>query len=228
MAFSLPARLPLIAVALLAPLLAACANPVGDAINRGIGALDIEAGSSVDEGQFGEATSYNERVLKAYGSDAQLMIDLQKKFEREVPTTIHFAFNSAELDEEAKAVLRRQADWIRQYPEVRFKVYGHTDKVGSPAYNKRLGLRRAKAAVRYLISQGVNPKQVAAVVSYGESRPIVHSEGPERANRRTVTEVSGLMPNARSIPTDARYATLVYRTYTEGGAFVRDSFKAAQ
>ncbi len=214
--------------ALLAPaLLAACANPVGDAVNRGIDRLGIEAGSSVDEGQFGAAVAYNERVHQAYGSDARLMIDLQKKFEREVPTTIHFAFDSAVLDEEAKAVLRRQADWIRQYPEVRFKVYGHTDKVGSDAYNKRLGLRRAKAAVRYMISQGVNPKQVAAVVSYGESRPIVHSEGPERANRRTVTEVSGFMPNARNLPTDARYAALVYRTYVAGGAYVRNGFKPA-
>ena len=63
----------------------------------------------------------------------------------EVPSTITFAFNSSQLTEAARVTLRQQADWIRQFPEVRFRVYGHTDLVGSDAYNKSLGLRRARS-----------------------------------------------------------------------------------
>jgi peptidoglycan-associated lipoprotein len=39
---------------------------------------------------------------------------------------------------------------------VRFRVFGHTDKVGSNGYNQKLGLRRAQAAVAYLSSLGIS------------------------------------------------------------------------
>ena len=50
----------------------------------------------------------------------------------EVNSTVNFAFNSTVLDADARATLMTAGhDWIRQFPEVRFKVYGHTDLVGS-------------------------------------------------------------------------------------------------
>ena len=84
-----------------------------------------------------------------------------------MPTTINFAFNSATLDAEARAVLRQQAAFIRHFPEVALLVYGHTDLVGSRAYNHRLGLRRARAAVDYLVSLGVERSRLEALVSLG-------------------------------------------------------------
>jgi outer membrane protein OmpA-like peptidoglycan-associated protein len=133
-----------------------------------------------------------------------------------VPTTINFAFNSATLDAEAQAILRQQAHFIRQFPEVRFSVYGHTDLVGSAAYNQRLGLRRARAAVDYLVSLGVERSRLDALVSLGETQPIVATQTEERRNRRTVTEVTGFVQNHPMV-LDGRYAQIVYRTYT--GAF---------
>ena len=79
--------------------------------------------------------------------------------------------------------MSRQADWIRQFPEIRFKVYGHTDLVGSDAYNRNLGLRRAQAAVAYLVSQGVSRSRLEATVSLGETQPIVATQEMERRNR---------------------------------------------
>ena len=61
-------------------------------------------------------------------------------------------------------MLRQQADWIRQFPEVRFKVYGHTDAVGTADYNYGLGQRRANAVVRYLTSQGISRDRLEAAV----------------------------------------------------------------
>ena len=43
-------------------------------------------------------------------------------------------------------ILDQQANFINQFPEVRFAVYGHTGLVGSNGYNYQLGLRRARAA----------------------------------------------------------------------------------
>lgn len=168
-----------------------------------------EAGAPVDDGGFGNATMNN--ILSQSG-DSDYRINLARRFAAEVPTTINFAFNSYALDEEARAVLRAQADWIRQFPEVRFKVYGHTDLVGSTAYNRRLGLRRAEAAVLYLISQGISRSRLEAVVSYGEEQPLIVTEGEERRNRRTVTEVSGFVQSHPSV-LNGRYAEIIFRDY---------------
>jgi peptidoglycan-associated lipoprotein len=116
------------------------------------------------------------------------------------------------LDEEARAALRQQAGWINQFPEVHFKVYGHTDLVGSTAYNRRLGLARAEAAVLYLVSQGVNRSRLEAVVSFGETQPLVVTEGQERRNRRTVTEVAGFIQNHPTV-LNGKYAEIIFREY---------------
>ena len=130
----------------------------------------------------------------------------------EVPSMVTFAFNSAQLDTNARAILAEQANWIRQFPEVRFRVYGHTDLVGSAAYNKRLGMARAQAVVAYLASQGISRSRLEAVVSYGETQPLIPTDNRERQNRRTVTEVSGFV-KGRGQVLDGQYAAVIYREY---------------
>jgi outer membrane protein OmpA-like peptidoglycan-associated protein len=125
---------------------------------------------------------------------------------------INFDFDSAVLDAEAQAILREQANWIRQFPEVRFRVYGHTDLVGSAGYNQRLGLRRAQAAVRYLTTQGISRSRLEAVVSFGETRPLVDTTEREVRNRRTVTEVTGFVARHPTL-LDGKYAQVLYREY---------------
>ncbi len=168
-----------------------------------------EAGAFIDEGNFGNPTMNNTLV---HTGQIQYTVTLNNRFQAEVPTMINFDFDRATLDEEARAVLRRQADWIRQFPEVRFRVYGHTDLVGTEAYNQRLGLRRAQAAVRYLTSQGISRSRLEAVASFGETRPLIETQQRERRNRRTVTEVSGFVKNHPTL-LDGKYANVIYREY---------------
>ncbi len=170
-----------------------------------------ELGSDVDNGTFGNPTMNNELVMTGK-IDAQ--VALGQRFANEVPTTITFAFNSSELTQETRAVLHQQANWIRQFPEVRFRVYGHTDLVGSNAYNKALGLRRAKAVVAYLASEGISTSRLEAVVSYGKTRPVIQTPGPEQRNRRTVTEVSGFVDNNPMV-INGKYAAIIMRNYQE-------------
>jgi outer membrane protein OmpA-like peptidoglycan-associated protein len=176
------------------------------------GCTDRPLGSQIDEGQFGNPTMNN---LLYHTGQLQYAEVLSERFAREVPTMINFAFNSATLDEEARAILRQQAAFIRHFPEVRFSVYGHTDLVGSRAYNQRLGLRRARAAVDYLVSLGIARSRLDALVSFGETQPLVATEAEERRNRRTVTEVSGFVANDPLV-LDGRYAQIVYRSYAAG------------
>ena len=168
-----------------------------------------EAGAAVDSGDFGNATARN---TLAHRGQLDYAVDLNRRFSAEVDPMINFAFNSATLDAEARATLTEQANWIKQLPEVRFKVYGHTDLVGSASYNRRLGLRRAQAVVSFLTSQGIDRSRLEAVASFGETQPLVVTEGRERRNRRTVTEVSGLV-EGNGMLLNGQYAALIYREY---------------
>ena len=117
---------------------------------------------------------------------------MTKRFHDEVPSMVNFDFGSAPCRRGQGASALRQADWMKQFPELRFKIYGHTDAVGSAAFNHRLGdAACAKAVQRYLVSLGVPHRSIIAVVSRGENQPLIVSEGREPANRRTVTEISG-------------------------------------
>ncbi len=170
---------------------------------------DRELGSEVDKGQFGNATMNNTLIQTG---EMSYTVALAERFAAEVPDTINFAFNSAELSDEARAVLQKQANFIRQFPEVRFRVFGHTDKVGSNGYNQRLGLRRAQAAVAYLTSLGISRSRLEAVVSYGETRPIIATNEAEVRNRRTVTEVSGFV-KSHPLVLNGKYAAIIWREY---------------
>jgi outer membrane protein OmpA-like peptidoglycan-associated protein len=168
-----------------------------------------EAGAGIDSGSFGNATMTNHLAMT---NREAFVIDMSRRFSQEVSPVVNFAFNSAELDAGARDTLREQANWIRQFPEVRFRVYGHTDLVGSDAYNKSLGMRRAQAVVHFLTSQGISRSRLEAVVSFGKTQPLIVTEGKERRNRRTVTEVSGVVEQ-REGELDGRYAQIIYREY---------------
>lgn len=172
-----------------------------------------EAGYQVDQGSFGNATMQNTMVMMG---EWDATMALGNRFAQEVPTTITFAFNSSQLSPEAMAVLNQQADFIRQFPEVRFRVYGHTDLVGSDSYNKALGMRRARAAVAYLASQGIGTARLEAVVSFGKTQPVIPTPGPEQRNRRTVTEVTGFVKGNPTVM-NGKYAEIVWRTYVNKG-----------
>jgi len=169
------------------------------------------AGSIIDTGDFGNATMNNVLVQSGQRS---YVVALGERFAREVPSTVTFEFDSAVLDSAARATLDRQAEWIRQFPEVRFSVYGHTDLVGTAAYNQSLGLRRARTVVDYLVSRGVDRGRLQAMVSYGQTRPLIVTSEPERRNRRTVTEVAGFVQRHPTVM-NGQYAQVVFREYVQ-------------
>ncbi|WP_370312651.1 OmpA family protein [Sagittula sp.] len=192
-------------------LTAGCSGNTQSTMTRG---FNNEVGVKVDPGNFGDATMNNHQYMTG---EKQYVYDLSQRFAAEVMTTVNFAFNSAQLDQGALDTLREQAHWIRQFPEVRFRVYGHTDKVGNQAYNKSLGLRRANAVVNYLVSQGISRSRLEAVVSFGETQPLIVTEGRERRNRRTVTEVSGFVAGHPQV-LEGKYAEIIYREYVNSAA----------
>ena len=116
---------------------------------------------------------------------------LSRQFMAQTPYTVNFDFDMDNLDDQAQRDLDIQAAWILAHPDVRFSVFGHTDKVGSNAHNEDLGLRRATEVVAYLTGRGINPDRLEALVTYGEELPIIQTELRERVNRRATTVVMG-------------------------------------
>lgn len=168
-------------------------------------------GDALDTSGFTAATVNN--IAVQTGRIGQIE-GLNDRFSTEVDSIVNFAFNSAILSPEAQAAVARQAAWIRQFPEATFRVFGHTDLVGAPAYNQALGQRRAEAVVDALVANGISRTRLAALVSFGETRPLIVTQGRERANRRTVTEVSGFV-GGESRLLNGKYAEVIFREYVE-------------
>ena len=138
---------------------------------------------------------------------------LNARFASEVAPNVGFDFNKDSLTAETSAVVKAQADWIRRYPQIRFSVFGHTDLVGSEGYNFDLARRRSEMVVARLIEYGVASQQLDALVSFGETKPIVDVNRPELINRRTLTEVSGYLDNPRlyaTVPVNCAWIKVPY------------------
>jgi peptidoglycan-associated lipoprotein len=84
---------------------------------------------------------------------------------------IHFEFDSAELTDTARAVLREKAEWLKANADLQVIIEGHCDERGTTEYNLALGERRANAAKQYLQDLGVGAFRMTTV-SYGEERPL--------------------------------------------------------
>ena len=181
------------------------------------------AGTLPNQNSFAGASEQNYLVQTGQGGSAAYLQGLSQQFRDEVATMINFDFNSIQLDGEARRILDQQAAWIIAHPTVKFRVYGHTDKVGSNASNQRLGLRRARAAVNYLVSKGAPRARLEAYTSLGETQPIVNTPDRERLNRRTVTDVFGFAPRVIPSDFDGKRAVIVYGNYVAGGGTVNSA-----
>jgi len=102
-------------------------------------------------------------------------------------TTVLFDFDSSQLNEDDREIIRTHAKFLTENPEFIVKIEGHTDERGSQDYNKRLGVERANVIRNELIDQGVQSKQVA-ITSYGEEKPKSQgqNESAWAANRRAI------------------------------------------
>src|SRR5262249_53106811 len=128
---------------------------------------------------------------------------LQTKATKDDWEEINFEFNSSILSDGYPTLLRL-AELIQQHRDYRIKVEGHTDYVGSVAYNEKLALARANTVKDFLTKYGAGAGQIS-VSGQGKRDPEVPNTTKEGRfiNRRvvlTVTDASGKIIAAGGVP----------------------------
>lgn len=97
---------------------------------------------------------------------------------------VFFAHNSYELENSSGVELARLVAFLRENPELKLEISGHTDNTGTTAYNLTLSTNRAKAVYDYLLEKGIRRERLI-FTGYGDSNPVDTNETPEgRANNR--------------------------------------------
>lgn len=99
---------------------------------------------------------------------------------------LRFAFDSSTIEPQYYAELNELATVLKANPDLRVRLDGHTDSVGSDAYNEGLSQRRADAVRDYLVQQGIDADRLGTK-GFGEVQPAYpnDTESNRAANRRT-------------------------------------------
>lgn len=126
-----------------------------------------ESAESVD-GAAGSSVTYD-----SLGSDSGNIAGLQ---------TVHFEYDKAILTNEARKILRKNAEWIRTNASSTMQVEGHCDQRGSIEYNLSLGERRANSVKSFLVSLGIEGRRLTTI-SYGKEKLLDPSDSEEAYSR---------------------------------------------
>jgi outer membrane protein OmpA-like peptidoglycan-associated protein len=124
-----------------------------------------------------------EQATQGTGVEVTRTADNQLKLN--VPNDISFDVNSANIKPELRAVLDPFANSLRDDPNARLTIVGHTDSTGSDTINNPLSLQRAQSVRDYLSSRGVAASRIDTA-GRGEREPVADNgtEAGRARNRR--------------------------------------------
>ena len=131
--------------------------------------------------------------LEATGSGVgQAVPGSEQDFTTNVGDRIYFEMDQTTLTAQAQETLRRQAQWLTQYPAITIQVEGHADERGTREYNISLSAKRATATREFLIAQGIAANRISSI-AYGKERPVATCDAEQcwSQNRRAVTVITG-------------------------------------
>jgi peptidoglycan-associated lipoprotein len=135
----------------------------------------------------GKVATVNNRVTAVEAASRKLVFEVTLSEDQG-----NFAFGKTELPDAAKARLDQVVQQLKaDTKNIFIEIEGHTDNVGSPLINEKIGMERAEAVKRYLYEQHQVPLHKMNVISYGEDKPVApNNKRDGRAqNRRVVVKV---------------------------------------
>jgi OOP family OmpA-OmpF porin len=154
-----------------------------------------EEGHQADDIQAcrqGFRTAYNQlrAGMQADTAEAEEAPAVTPEADAQDSWTVTFAFDSAQVEQQARGIIRKAAQAARDDRDLDIVVTGYTDSTGSDDYNQVLSLRRAEAVRDVLVEMGVAEDRIG-VAARGETRPAIDrgDQVRERANRRVVIDL---------------------------------------
>jgi peptidoglycan-associated lipoprotein len=98
---------------------------------------------------------------------------------------VHFDFNRALIEAEAREIMKANAEWLKAHPQTKVRIEGNCDERGTREYNQTLGQRRAANAKKYLTDMGISGQRIL-LISYGKEKSSCtdSSESCWQKNRR--------------------------------------------
>ena len=159
-----------------------------DAANRA--RAEAEARERARQDSIARANAAREAAERARRDSIAAETARMESLRSTMTAAIYFDFDRSELTSQARSMLDQKVPILRANQNLTIRIAGHTDERGSDQYNQALGQRRAAAARRYLIAQGI-PEARIEIVSFGESRPSAmgSDEGAWSQNRRAEFEI---------------------------------------
>ena len=156
--------------------------------NAGVYTARVEAGTWPVTAQADGFISDNRSVTLIPNETVDVSFNLRDALQEGAVLSfdnIYFASGSATLKPESYSILDSVAILIRDNPNARIQIAGHTDSDGSDASNQTLSERRAQSVYQYLINTGISGNRLTTI-GYGESMPIVpnNSAANKAKNRR--------------------------------------------
>jgi peptidoglycan-associated lipoprotein len=137
--------------------------------------LEMQAEEDLKQTQLAEQAAKEEEMERAKIAAMQTFMN----------EDVYFDFDSSAIEDMAKDVLARKAEWLRMAPGSSVIIEGHCDERGTSAYNIALGDRRAESAKAFLVDLGIDANQLSTI-SYGEERLVDMGKNEESwvKNRR--------------------------------------------
>lgn len=98
---------------------------------------------------------------------------------------IYFDFDRSVIRDDAKPILKANAEYLKAHPKAKVRIEGNCDERGTIEYNQALGQRRAASAKKYLADMGIPGKRIT-LISYGKEKPVCTEATEEcwQKNRR--------------------------------------------
>jgi peptidoglycan-associated lipoprotein len=98
---------------------------------------------------------------------------------------IYFDFDRSFVRDDAKPVMKANAEWLKANPKAKIRIEGNCDERGTIEYNQALGQRRAASTKKYLTDLGVSASRIT-LISFGKEKPVCKESTEEcwQRNRR--------------------------------------------
>jgi outer membrane protein OmpA-like peptidoglycan-associated protein len=143
-----------------------CPEESGPAENNGCPWKDTDGDGVVDK---------DDKCMHTFGTVANFgcpeMTEAVQKTLNDYAKVVLFSYGKATIKEESEAALTEIIEILKDYPNAKFTVEGHTDSIGSYETNDRLSEKRANAVRTFLIDNGIDADRLRAI-GYGERKPI--------------------------------------------------------